>query len=192
MQNVLDSITIEDFKALFPRGFNYLPVWDATKQYYTGDKIYYDITKSFYLAIVDNINTDPTDSTVWQSVKDDINLYVTDADLTKALEMAKGYINVSLIPKEALFKTAFLYLMAHFVYEDFNIFSSGLDSFSSGSGLVNSVSVGSVSESYTISTWMQNPNFLWLTKSPYGYKYLQIIYPYLFASSFMRFDSPTR
>ena len=173
------TISINDFKAHFRRDFPYLPEYISTELYNKADRVYYSTTKLFYDAQVNGIlNTPPGTSTKWSSVADDIEDYILDEDLDKA------FLEAKVLHNEALFCTpeencmGFLYLAAHYLVNDIKAAVSGLCGQSSFP--VSSRTVGSVSESYAIpDSYAKNPQFSFLTESPYGKKYLSMILPKL-------------
>lgn len=55
----LTEKTVQGFKDLFFRDFPYLPVWDNTETYNTGNEVYYETTKLFYRALNDGVTSTP-------------------------------------------------------------------------------------------------------------------------------------
>ena len=103
---------------------------------------------------------------------------VTDLDLTKAFTEAQINFNESLFSDDAHLKTAFFYLVAHYLVNDLQTAIDGPTS--AGTLPVISRSVGSVSESYDLPTWAKNdPNLAYYITTRYGQKYLSIIKPLL-------------
>lgn len=171
------SYTIQDFKDLFFRDFPYLPIWAVVNQpYNTDDEVYYEVTKLFYKALKDGVVSVPTDTNDWVKITDDINNYVLDADIEKAFQEANASFNESLYTSEEYKKQAYLYLTAHYLVLDLRNSQTGIQS--TGVFSVNSRSVGSVSESYTIpERFIKNPILAYYTSSGYGLKYLNLTYP---------------
>jgi hypothetical protein len=102
--------------------------------------------------------------------------YVTDNDIDKSFIEAKMLFNEGLFSNNEEFMTCFLYLSAHYLVYDLQTASQGVNS--AGYFPVNSRSVGSVSESYTIPDWMaSDPVLSPLMLTRYGQKYLSLIRP---------------
>ena len=73
-------------------------------------------------------------------------------------------------------KLMFLYLTAFYLTLDFQNAMNA----NGGFGLVQSKSVGSVSESYATPTWaLKNPTYSVYAKNGYGLKYLALLTPYM-------------
>ncbi len=101
-----------------------------------------------------------------------------DADITKAFAEAQVLLNQALFTTDANIKLGYLYLTAHFLCNDLKAARAGIDS--TASFPVNSRTVGSVSESYTIpAIYTENPILQFYTTSAYGMKYLALVYPLL-------------
>ena len=177
---ILDSLTPIDFKNQFYRGFVYVDNWNVATTYNTGNQVFYDSNNKFYEAIQDGvIGGLPTDTANWKEISG-TNL-IADKDITNAYAEACVNFNPSLFGDDDNMKLAYLYLTAHFLVIDLNL--NGLSSQGQG-GLVNSRSVGSVSESYTIPDWQQKAIPSFYTKTNYGQKYWALILPRLAASTF--------
>lgn len=174
-------ITVEEFKAYFTRDFPYLPDYVDGKIYFKGDEVY--VAPNFYSSLIDN-NTQPvTDSTAWQPVKDDVDGFLSDNDIQKAIAEANLSFN------EALFddnvsddymgdrNLAFMYLTAFYLVLDIKNATSGLSS-NAYSMFVSNKSVGNVSEGYSFPTWVaSNPMYSLYLDNGYGKKYLTYIIP---------------
>lgn len=172
----LNTITTNEFKALFSRDFPYLPIWVYGKTYFTGDIVYSQ--DNFYTSLKDN-NTDTVDvSASWKVTNENIENYIQDSDISRAFVEAKMNFNLALFPKCDECRVAFCYLAAHYLVIDLN---NALNPFNLGSfGLTNSKSVGSVSESYAIPQWVMNDKNLGLyAQTGYGRKYLSLVLPKL-------------
>lgn len=173
----LNSITVSDFKAQFPRDFAYLPVWDASTTYNAGNRVYYSVDMLFYDALINGVIATTPDSGApdWSSfVDDDINNYVQDADITRAFAEAQMNFNQGLFGSDAQIQLAYLYLTAHYLVIDLRNAIDGVES--RGANQVSSRSVGSVSESYTIpEMFAKDPNMQFLSTTGYGQKYLSFV-----------------
>lgn len=171
----INNITTDDFKALFSRDFPYLPVWKFGKIYFKDDIVFNE--ENFYISLVDE-NTDEPPTNKWKLYNDNVENYISENDIQKAFVEAKINFNPNLFTSCEEVKTAFCYLMAHYLVIDLNNannpFSLG------GMGIVTSKSVGSVSESYGIPQWVLNDKNLGLyAQTGYGLKYLSLILPRL-------------
>lgn len=175
----LNSITVSDFKSQFVRDFPYLPVWSATKTYNQGAIVYYEANELFYKALSNGVSSVPPDTpSEWELYSDDIYNYVLDADITKAFAEAKILFNTGLFETDSQIQLAYLYLTAHYLVNDIQTANQGLQS--SASFPVNSRSVGSVSESYSIpDRYLKDPAMSFYTRSGYGLKYLSLVLPKL-------------
>lgn len=181
----LGTITITDFKTLFARDFPYLPSWDNTKLYNSGNVVYYSTTALFYQGKINGIPvaTVPTNTTYWDLYSDDIYNYVLDADITKAFAEAQVNLNQALFGSDAQIQMGYLYLTAHYLVMDIRGGLKGLES--TGEFAVSSRSVGSVSESYSIpDTYLKNPTLAYFAKTSYGQKYLSLIMPRMVGNVF--------
>lgn len=109
---------------------------------------------------------------------EDPSLGVTDGDITKAMGEADDVFNPNLFSTQESFSRAYLLLTAHFLVMDLRAASQGLSG--SYSWITTSKSVGNVSESYGVpQRILDNPTLGMLSKTPYGAKYLHLIYPLL-------------
>jgi len=189
--DVLNSVSVADFKEQFSREFRYLPLWLSTTTYFINDKVYYDINNTFYLAKSQNTNQIPTNSTYWTPTADNILLYVKDAEIQKAINEAKDGINKSLqYRSDDFFKKMLLLLSAHILYSTLQGSSGGGGS----NGLYEtSRSVGSVSQSFTAPDYLlKNPAYSWYYKSPFGADYIAQMHPLFLINSFGRVDTNSR
>ena len=172
----ISDITVNDFKALFIRDFPYLPVWQTGKTYFKGDIVYY--INNFYQSKIDGNTFVPTDTYNWQLYNDNVMNYISDEDISRAFVEASINFNKKMFDDCATFKMVFCYLAAHYLVIDLNNAQNPLAlGFMS---MTQSKSVGSVSESYGIPSWIMNDRNLSLyAQTGYGRKYLSLIQPYL-------------
>ena len=108
----------------------------------------------------------------------DINLGVTDGDISKAMSQCVLVIPQELFPSQEFYTTGFLYLSAHYLVENMSSATQGM----SGryEWAVASKSVGSVSVSFSIpENLVKNPLYSMYSKTNYGTKYLELIFPFL-------------
>lgn len=173
----LTTITITDFKNLFYRDFPYLPVWQDTVTYNTGDEVYYETNGLFYRCLSDGVTALPTDTTKWtRMTAEKVYNYILDADITKAFSEAKMNFNQGLFSTDEEIQAGYLYLTAHYLVFDTRTAMQGINSV--GDHNVSSRSVGNVSESYDIPERFKNDPFLsFLSKTGYGMKYANMIIP---------------
>jgi hypothetical protein len=170
--SVIDNITVEDFKAQFPRFTPvYLPLFVEGDTYFKGDIVFYN--GLFYQVIVENTTQLPSVITDWSLINQSIYNYTQDNDIINAMAEARANFNETLYGDNT--KLAFLYLTAYYLTVDFQN-AMGANNI----GVVQSKSVGSVSESYAIPQWVvNNPILSAYASNGYGRKYLSIIRPYL-------------
>lgn len=175
----LNSITVADFKAQFPRGFPYLPTYDNDALYNAGDRVYYATTKLFY-ECTDNGTTGepPTDIDFWTVLSGlSVDDYVLDSDIESAFAEAKVTFNQGLFGDDAEIRLGYLYLTAHFLVNDLKTSRGGIFA-ASIAGLMTSRSVGNVSEGYSVpEAYMKDPTLSFYAQSAYGMKYLAMIVP---------------
>lgn len=176
----LNAITVADFKSRFFRDFPYLPVYSADKLYNTGALVYYSVTELFYTALVDGLegvapNSDPTK---WELTAGNIDDYVLDQDITNAFAEAKMGLNQGLFATDDDITLGYLYLTAHYLCNDLRASRAGLAAI--GAMMVQSRSVGSVSETYAIPQgYLDSPVYAFYLTSAYGLKYLAMVIPAL-------------
>lgn len=171
----IEGLTIQDFKDLFYRDFDYLPVWSASTIYNVGDTTFYNNNQKFYTCKVNaTIGVVPTNTANWETnpylVKKD---YVWDEDITKAYAEADATILTKINTLAAL-KQAYLYLSAHYLVGDLN--ANGLQS--AGGGILGSKAVGNVSVGYVVPEWAKKEGYSFYTTTYYGMKYLTLTRPY--------------
>ena len=174
MENIFQTVTVEQFKEYFFRGFPFLPLYQEGKTYFTGDIVY--VEPNFYKSLIDN-NTQPvTDTEAWEVTKGDIYNYVTDADIQRAMSQAIINANSRFGADDTEKINIYLHLVAFYLVMDLRN-AQGLGMFS---GYVSSKSVGDVSESYSFPTWLMNePLYGLYSQNGYGMKDLSLILPYL-------------
>lgn len=170
------NITVEDFKQHFTRDFPYLPYYKNGKIYFSGDEVY--VEPNFYQSKIDNNTADVSDTDAWQPIKDDVNSYLSDADIEKAIDESKLNFNKDLFAEEkCAARIPFMYLVAYYLVIDIKNGMTGIGS-NAYAAYVGSKSVGNVSESYAIPAWVQNDPELGLyMDNGYGKKYLTYLIP---------------
>lgn len=175
----LNDITVQDFKDLFKRAFPFLPVYDDTKLYNTGNRVYYPTTELFYDSLVDgNTGNPPTDADFWVKVSDNVENYVTDEDIERAFAEARQTFNQALWGDDDSIKLGYLYLTAFWLVHDLKAAMGGLTG--PAPSIVSSRSVGNVSESYGIpQAYLDDPLLGMYAANPWGLKYLQMVLPLL-------------
>jgi len=101
---------------------------------------------------------------------------VTDNDIAKAFTQANFSINQGLFSTQRDYTTAYMLLAAHYLVLDIRLATQGLNS--SYQWAIQSRTVGSISESYSIpSTFQNNPFLTMLSQTGYGGKYLTLLLP---------------
>lgn len=107
--------------------------------------------------------------------------YIIDKDIEKAIDEATLNFNQNLFEVDGTdkyAKIAFLYLVAYYLLIDISNAQLGLSS--KFQGLIASKSVGDVSESYSVPTWMtSSPVYSQYALNGYGMKYLTFLAPRL-------------
>lgn len=182
-------ITVEQFQNFFVRDFPYLPYWEAEQIYFSGDIVY--SAPNFYQSLVDG-NVEPVSNTeVWKPVKGDVDNYLSDADIQKAIQEAKMGFNESLFDDNETEdyigdrNLALMYLTAYYLVMDIKNSTAGLSS-NGYASFVSSKSVGGVSESYGVPTWVSSDPMLALyMDNGYGKKYVSMLLPRAKANSIM-------
>ncbi len=175
----LDTISVDDFKAFFRRDFPYLPVYDNTKTY-SADAVVFYTNEIFYKCLVTPTVgvAPPSDATKWEITTDDQDNYIADADISKAFLEAQANLNQALFADDAQVRMGYLYMTAHYLVHDIRTSMQGVAS--RGDFPMNSRTVGSVSESYTIpDKYMKDPVLSFYTSSGYGMKLLSLVIPAL-------------
>lgn len=177
MNNILETVTIEQFKEYFNRDFPFLPLYDENKTYWKDDIVFGD-DENFYQSLIDD-NTSALDvTTAWKKIKGSKFDYVTDEDIAKAMTQAIQIGNDKFGETCTEKVNIYLHLVAFYLVMDLKNAATGVNS--SFSGTVQSKHVGDVSESYAIPQWVNdNPMYSIFTQNGYGLKYLSLIAPYL-------------
>lgn len=174
------TITVAQFKAQFSRTFPYLPVYDASAVYNTGDETYYGTNNLFYNSQID-LNTGITpgsDTSKWAKAIDTLDNWVQDADITNAFAEAQATFPGNIYPTDGITTLAYLYLAAHFLAYDLKAALAGI--MASGSFPVSARAAGSVSESYSVpKAYQDDPILSGLSTTAYGLKFCQLTLPYL-------------
>lgn len=167
-------ITVELFKNYFKRDFPYLPLWVEGKVYFENDVVYFGY--NFYKSLIDSNSNPTTDDTSWEVVKGDEDEYLLDEDIEKAIEEAKLIFPESLFGEDEK-DLVLYYLTACYLVIDIQNSSAGLSS-TAYQGFTSSKSVGSVSESFNIPSWVnESPVYSILLSNGYGKKALSYIIP---------------
>lgn len=176
--NIFNRVTIEQFKGYFFRDFSYLPLWNSSKTYFTGDIVYIEDEDTFYKSLADFNTDDPTDSEAWEKTKASCYDYITDEDIQKAMSQALINSNERFGRDDNEKVNIYLHLVAFYLVMDWK--NAAGSAASSYSGFTASKSVGDVSESYNFPTWlMDTPMYTLYSSNGYGMKYLSLILPYL-------------
>lgn len=171
-------ITVEEFKSFFRRDFPYLPVYDASKTYWSNDEVYYPDNEQFYISLIDDNTASITDTTAWQRMQEDIDNYITDEDIANAVEQAITIIPDNIGIPCRIYRLLCYYLAAHLLVDIIRASNAGLAS--QITSIVTGKSVGSVSQQFGIPQSLLNDQLLsFYITSQYGLKYLVLILPYL-------------
>jgi hypothetical protein len=173
----LTTITVSDFKALFRRDFPFLTSYDATKIYNLNDETFYN--GLFYQAKADGITgVLPSVAASWNKIPDSQDNYILDTDINNAFAEAQMLLNQGLFGSDAQVKIGYLYLTAHLLANSIRTASQGVQSV--GGMIVNSRTVGGVTEAYTVpQDYIDDPVLAVYTSSGYGMKYLGMVIPAL-------------
>lgn len=172
--DIFKTVTVEQFKAYFFRDFSFLPLYVEGQTYWNGDIVYYN--NNFYKSLIDANTTSPDNAENWQKVKGNINDYVQDKDIERAMSQALSTANARFGINDDDKIMIYLHLVAFYLQMDLNTASSG----GGFVGITTSKSVGDVSEGYTIPQWVtDNPVFSIFTQNGFGLKYLSLILPYI-------------
>jgi len=177
----MEIITIENFKNYFRRDFPFLPTKVEDKVYFKGDIIY--VAPNFYESLIDNNTSDIDDIEAWGVINGNEEEYLSDFDIEKAIAEMQG--SISDVFEKEIINIAQYYLTAYYLVIDIKNSESGLNS-TAYSSFVASKSVGGVSESYAIPSWVNNDPVLSLyLDNGYGKKYLTYLLPRIKANSFI-------
>lgn len=175
-------ITVNEFKNYFYRDFPYLPYWVDGKAYFKDDVVF--VSPNFYISKVDANLSPVTDTEKWSIYQDSEENYLSDTDIEKAIAEAYLAFNASLFNDNEIAETyigdrklAYMYLVAFYLVLDIKNATSGLSS-NAYASFTASKSVGNVSESFGIPTWVQaNPMYSIYLDNGYGKKYLSYLIP---------------
>lgn len=168
-------ITVDDFKQYFTRDFPYLPEMVEGKIYFKDDEVY--VAPNFYQSKIDNNTADVSQTTAWMPIKDSVDSYLSDYDIEKAIGEATLNFNTELFDEGCPQRIPMLYLTAYYLVVDIKNGTAGLSS-NGYASFVASKSVGNVSESYGIPSWVQNnPVYSLYMDNGYGKKYLSLLLP---------------
>lgn len=168
-------ITTDDFMSYFTRDFPYLPYFISGKAYFTGDVVY-DGT-NFYQSLIDGNLQALSNTTAWKLYNGDVNEYLQESDIEKAIREATLAFNEELFDTCEDKSLAMLYLTAYYVVIDIKNATSGLSS-NAYNTFVSSKSVGNVSESFGLPSWVTgNPMYSLYMDNGYGKKYLSLVVP---------------
>lgn len=179
-------VTLNEFKQYFMReaGLEFQPYeeWVDEASYSKGDKVLF--TKNFKIQIWESVvdenegHVPGNDDSYWVEAEEDINDYILDIDITRAMGEASFKYNAKLFPEEKG-KIIFLYLSMFFLVNDKQTANSGLNG-DSAAGPVVSRTVGKMSVSYMPSTlFKSNPSYEFLASNGYGKKAYNLMAPYL-------------
>lgn len=172
--SIIDSITVQDFKTRFYRGFNYVNNWDETKTYNIGEQVFYEVNNKFYQCSKNTTISVPTTITDWILL--DSNQYTSDLDIYNSYDISNFRIDLKVVNNNNA-KYLFLLLSAHCLYININNLN-GLSI--SNQGNITSESVGDLSASYQVPDYMlKDPSTVWFQQSKYGIEYYAYINPIL-------------
>lgn len=108
---------------------------------------------------------------------------VLDSDITKAFGQTNFNINPGLFANQEQYTVGYLLLAAHYLVIDLRMSSQGLNG--QYGFLEQSKSVGSVSQSFAIPSWVTDNVYMsMLMKTNYGAKYLELLTPQLIGQCF--------
>ena len=108
----------------------------------------------------------------------DVNANVLDQDIANAQTEAQVSINQALFPDQNTFNLGFNLFTAHTLVVNLRASSQGISG--QFAWLQSGHSVGNVSEAFAIPERVQaSPMYAYLTKTNYGAKYLNLIFPNL-------------
>ena len=176
--NIFEKVTIEQFKQYFFRDFSYLPLWNCSKTYFTGDIVYIDCDDTFYKSKIDFNQDNPILCGTWEKTKASRYDFITDEDIQKAMSQALINANERYGKDDNEKVNIFLHLIAFFLVVDWKNAAGGAAS--SYSGFTASKSVGDVSESYNFPSWlMDTPMYTLYSQNGFGLKYLTLVLPYI-------------
>ena len=175
MTNVIDNLSVDDFKQLFARNFPYLPLYNPSKFYFVGDVVYSE--PNFYTSLIDENDKELSDTEAWKLTNESLTDYVTDEDIARAWREALAAYNPTLIGDCQANATTFLYLVAFYLAYDLQLASSG--AYGQIAFPARDVRVGSVSEGYYVpQVYMEDPILGFYARNGFGQKYLSLVYLY--------------
>lgn len=104
--------------------------------------------------------------------------YVHDSDITKAFTEAQFSLNQALFDNDTEIEFAYFYLSAHCLVMDLRAGFQGINGMPAF--LINSRTVGDVTEAYTVrDAFGTDPRIALYMSTSYGYKYFQLVAPRL-------------
>lgn len=168
--------SITEFKQLYFRFFtNFSPYskWDTITNYTTNTIVYYENNMLVYKALQNNTNKQPDINTADWELQPNINIanYITETDLQIAYNFALHFLS-GVLTKDYDKKQGFYLLMAHFLQLNVeNISQQGNQGFD---GLLNSRTVGSVSEGYTPNQAYLDLSYSTLRLTRFGQQYIAL------------------
>lgn len=165
-------------------------VWVAPKAYNEGDKVISVINyrPQVLKSVVGENYTDPAvnphvpdlppEYRYWEEVEEDMDGWILDLDIYRAMGEASFKYNDALFPEEKKAMIA-LYLTMFFLVYDRQMANSGMNG-NSAAGPVISRTVGKMSVSYMPSTlFKSNPSYEFYATNEYGKKAYNLMAPYL-------------
>lgn len=169
----LTSITVSNFKEQFPRDFPFLRAWSTSKTYSIDDEVSYN--DAIYRALAETTGDKPSSSEdVWREIEEYESNYVLDSDITRSFSETQITFNQGLFGTDAQIQIGYLYLTAHYLVLNIKAALKGVQG--NGEFVVNSRSVGSVSENFTVPEWITKDRILGaFAQTAYGLKYLNMI-----------------
>jgi hypothetical protein len=183
----LTTITYSDFSALFFRDFPYLPVYNSSQTYFSGNEVYYGM--NFWTCSVDGTQgvTPGNGVPQWTITQDNINNYVQNQDIQNAFNQAQILLNQALFGTVQQITLGYLYLSAHFLCLNLRAANAGLAGI--GAMPVGARSVDGVSETYNIpEKLLRKSTYQTYLQTTYGMTYLAMIQPQL-AGNFQAFPA---
>jgi hypothetical protein len=154
VQDIVSPLQYTDFALYYTNDFNYVFEWDANTDYFIGDLVSRLNTTNYknqiYSALQLSINQDPLTQNTYWALQSTNNKYVLQADIVKAMTLAKEEFPYQLFdvnfPEKV--KQMFWLLVAFYVVLNHSKLNSGLTK--QATRLVNSRSIasGAVAESF--------------------------------------------
>lgn len=113
----------------------------------------------------------------------DVTLGITDTDIQKAIDACALVIPQELFDSQDFYTMCFLYLTAHTLVESISTSSQGLSG--KYEWAVASKGAGNVSVGFSVpENLVSNPQYSMLTKTTYGARYFELVYPYIVGPTF--------